>query len=325
MFKALRSRKHSEDILQNPRFEQAFGIYIQPKALSQWVHTSPKFKIRPNAKSIARSGGQYRSRLRGRGMDFSEVRLYQAGDDIRSFDWRVTARTSKPHTKLYEEEKERPVIIVVDQGPSLFFGSQHVFKSFFAARLAALIAFQTVRQGDRLGALIFNHASIRDLPAKRGEQSWQLFCRHLCDFNHQLSPTAIAEQALDWKQVTSHLTRIVRPGSLVILISDFAHHFSDGEQAITKIRAHNDLIAIHVSDPMEHLLPAQTARYTNGEETLFVDGQNQRTQRAFQQTLSGRLQKLTSLCKKQAVPLIQVSTADDPYDIAKYLDSRPGK
>ncbi len=305
--------------------DETDGIYVQSKSLSSWILQSPRFKIRPNAKSLAMAGGQYLSKLRGRGVDFSEVRLYQAGDDIRSIDWRVTARTSKPHTKLYEEERERPVVLVVDQSPNLFFGSQYVFKSFLAARLSALIGYHAVRQGDRLGSLLFNHERILDLPARRGQQSWQVFCRHLTEFNHHLTPKTIQQKALPWQKIISHLQHSIRPGTLVILISDFSEHFAEAGASLSRLKKHNDVIAIHVSDPMEKALPAQFARYTDGQETLSVNGHDKGFRSKFKENHEAYMNQVTKVCKKNAVPLIQMSTADDPYTIAHYLDRKPGR
>ena len=109
---------------------------------------------RPKGRSLR--AGQHLSKLRGRGMDFAEVRHYQAGDEIRHMEWRVTARTGRPHVKLYQEERERPVIILADFSPSMYFGTRLAFKSVVAARLAALLAWTVVKQGDRVGGLLFS-------------------------------------------------------------------------------------------------------------------------------------------------------------------------
>jgi uncharacterized protein (DUF58 family) len=104
----------------------------------------------------ARQSGNYLSRFKGRGMEFDEARQYQPGDDVRTLDWRVTARTGKPHTKLFREERERAVLAWVDMRPTMFFATRGAFKSVIAARAAALIAWSTNQQGDRLGSLVFN-------------------------------------------------------------------------------------------------------------------------------------------------------------------------
>ena len=105
--------------------------------------------------------GQLRSKIQGRGVDFSEVRLYQPGDDVRSIDWRVTARTNQPHTKLFQEEKERPVLVLIDQGASLFFGSKVRFKSVAAARLGLSIAWSALAEGDRVGGIVSTEKAMK--------------------------------------------------------------------------------------------------------------------------------------------------------------------
>jgi len=115
--------------------------------------------------------GQQRSKIQGRGVDFSEVRLYQPGDDVRSIDWRVTARTDRPHTKLFQEEKERPVMVLIDQGPSLFFGSKVRFKSVAAARLGVMLAWSALGEGDRVGGIIFNDEGHDEIRPRRSRKS----------------------------------------------------------------------------------------------------------------------------------------------------------
>ena len=128
--------------------------------------------LRLDSRLSARSAitGVHASRFRGRGMDYQESRVYQSGDDIRSMDWRVTARTGRAHVKLYQEERERPVVVMVDLGPGMFFATRGAFKSVIAARAAALIGWAAIQNGDRIGALLFNggHHEIRPQGGQRG-------------------------------------------------------------------------------------------------------------------------------------------------------------
>src|SRR5690554_5284120 len=123
----------------------------------------------PSARPVrSRQSGLRQSRQRGRGMTFSEVRQYQPGDDIRSIDWRVTARRQAPHTKLYEEERERPVLLIADLGPTLFFASAGAYKQVRCAQLTALLAWLALWAGDQVGGLVFNHETLDVLrPARR--------------------------------------------------------------------------------------------------------------------------------------------------------------
>ena len=132
------------------------GIYTSIEELASMRYNTTGLNPLAHKKALASMAGGHISSFRGRGIDFSEVRIYQPGDDIRNIDWRVTARTNKPHTKLYREERERPVYIVVDQCQSMFFGSKKTFKSVTAARAAANLAWGTIDNGDRVGGLVFS-------------------------------------------------------------------------------------------------------------------------------------------------------------------------
>ncbi|MCK5814431.1 MAG: DUF58 domain-containing protein, partial [Flavobacteriaceae bacterium] len=131
-------------------------------------------------------GGKHASKLRGRGLDFEEVRNYVAGDDIRNIDWKVTARTQKTHTRVYSEEKEKPVLIVVDQSKSMFFGSRKKMKSVVAAELAALTAFKILKEGDRVGGVVIADNGIDIIFPKRDRKNIVRFFEKIVERNHEL-------------------------------------------------------------------------------------------------------------------------------------------
>ena len=138
-------------------------------------------------KLLASQAGLHTSKFRGRGIDFAEVRAYQPGDDIRTIDWRVTARTGKAHTKLYAEERERPVIVMVDQRQTMFFGSRTMFKSTMAAHCAALLAWATLQRGDRLGGIAFTDTNQAEVRARRSAHTVLHFLECTLEFNHSFS------------------------------------------------------------------------------------------------------------------------------------------
>ena len=166
-------------------------------------------------------GGKHASKLRGRGLDFEEVRNYVAGDDIRNIDWKVTARTKKTHTKVFSEEKERPVLIVVDQSKSMFFGSEKYTKSVVAAKLAALTAFRVLKEGDRVGGVVFADNGIDFVLPKRNKKNALQFLEKIVERNHQLkdSNPVIFEEAL--KETFIKIKNIVTHDYLIIIISEF--------------------------------------------------------------------------------------------------------
>ena len=149
-------------------FQQpAHGVYAELADLIALRYGARNLQIGKRKRALSVLAGPNKSNFRGRGIDFEEVRGYQPGDDIRTIDWRVTARTGSAHTKLFREERERPVLLVVDQRNSMFFGSQHCFKSVLAAQLASLLAWSALNNGDRVGGLVFNDNQHREFRPRR--------------------------------------------------------------------------------------------------------------------------------------------------------------
>ena len=201
-------------------------------------------------------GGQYLAPHKGRGMEFAEVRHYQQGDDVRSIDWRVTARTGEAHTKLFQEEKERPVLLLVDLSATMHFGSQFLFKSVQAAHVAALVAWAACQRGDKLGALLFNDTQhVEHRPQSRDKAVLRIF--HTMQDLHEKPPTQ-ARPMLFAEQL-KRLNQLAKPGSLVYVISDFSA-LNQQHEGIAKelqhLARHCEVNACVVSDPFEQALPA---------------------------------------------------------------------
>ena len=256
--------------------------------------------------------GAERTRFRGRGMDFEEVRLYQAGDDIRSIDWRVTARTQVPYTKLYREERERPVFILVDQRSPMFFGSQRCFKSVLAAHIGANLAWAALNNSDRVGGLIFGDHAQRDIKPRRSKHAVLELLHQIQEFNQQLrSPVTPPEQ----KSLTSLLTdtrRIAKPGCALFIISDFQDYNQQCEQNLFELARHTDITLIHVFDPLEKQLSSNTRlTVSDGQTRLQLPTNESAFQRAYQTDYSTRLDYLVNSCKRLAIPLMSYATTDN--------------
>ncbi|MEJ2419310.1 MAG: DUF58 domain-containing protein [Exilibacterium sp.] len=200
------------------------GAYTNLDALLRMRYVANEFTLFARRPSTAIISGSVRTRFRGRGMEFEEVRLYQPGDDIRSIDWRVTARTQVAHTKLFREEKERPVFVLVDQRASMFFGSQRCFKSVYTAHLAALLGWAALAQSDRIGALVFGNNSHRDIRPRRSKHALLELLYQIHDFNHRLNSPIAPSGSSTMADMLSDVRRISKPGSAVFLLSDF-HDF----------------------------------------------------------------------------------------------------
>lgn len=207
--------------------------------------------LTPTMAIQSKLAGTYLAKSKGRGMEFDEVRHYQNGDDVRTIDWRVTARTGKVHTKLFREEKERPVFILTDLGSSMRFGSSLLFKSVQATHLAALIAWHVKQRGDKLGGLVFSQQQHIELKPQSRSHGVLRYFNALTQV-HQARET---NRGLHINDALSQLRRLVRPGSLVYILSDFSAFNADGLRHIRAIRQHNEVCCCPISDPLDLMLP----------------------------------------------------------------------
>ncbi|KFZ38722.1 hypothetical protein HR45_04705 [Shewanella mangrovi] len=227
------------------------------------------------ARARAAMSGHRSSLIKGRGMEFAEVRHYQQGDDIRTIDWRVTARTGKAHTKLFVEERERPVLLLVDMKHSLYFGSTLLLQAVQAAHLAATLGWNAIQQGDRIGALIVSDNQPRELKPRAREQGILALISALTQV-HQTQLNRAESQSPE--QLMAHscrqLARIVKPGSMVWIITDGTGFNDDCLQALTNVKRHSEIAAFVVSDPLRSGALPLPKRFTlpvkdNGKSMLL--------------------------------------------------------
>jgi uncharacterized protein (DUF58 family) len=246
-------------------------IFCQPEALFAFKPFGQKLHLGKPRSSQALMSGNVRARYKGRGMSFAEVRPYQAGDDIRCIDWRVTARTQTPYTKLFEEERERPVFILVDMRSSMFFGSQHQFKCVYAARMAVALAWAACAAGDRIGAMILSDHDEWDLRPKRGKNAVLALIHALVDANRQLSnPAAQSKRSL--AQFIEDAHRIIRPGAMVYVITD-GHDNQGLTPALCTLSRHADITFMHLYDTLEAHLPNKGwYSVSDGHQRTHVNG-----------------------------------------------------
>ncbi len=270
-------------------------------------------RIDLGGKSITRSSnaGGYYSRFRGRGMDFDETRRYSAGDDIRTMDWRVTARTGQPHTKMFREERERPVLVVVDFNPSMYFGSRVAFKSVVAAECAALICWSAIANADRVGALVYSARSHREARPASGKRGVLHVLKTLVD-EHKAGNAANGD-AVALSQSLLNLRHVVRPGSLIFIFSDFYHLGEDAEQHLSRLRQHNDIVMCSIVDPLE-AQPPPPGRYavTNGIQRMMLDTASKIVRQNYIADFQRRRNDLQQLARGRNIPLITIATDVDP-------------
>lgn len=275
----------------------ANGAYVAVDDLLKLRLPSKDLTLTNRKKSTAAADGDARTHFRGRGMEFSEVRTYQPGDDIRNIDWRVTARTTETYTKLFQEERERPVFIVVDQRSPMFFGSVHVFKSVYASQLASMLAWVAMQNNDRIGALIFGDQEQKDLRARRGKHAVLGLLNQLQQFNHLLQSPIPVSQGTSCDNILTDVRRVARPGSAVFVISDFHDFGSHCEKPLNQLARHTDVSLLHVYDPLETALPAASRlTLSNGEDRLSVET-SQQFQTQFALNFSQRQAAIHRACR----------------------------
>ncbi|HEX4975157.1 MAG TPA: DUF58 domain-containing protein [Pseudomonadales bacterium] len=297
------------------------GAYTSLEQLIALRREACPLNVTQHKKTLAAMAGSHRSSFRGRGLDFDEVRPYQAGDEVRNIDWRVTARTGSAHTKLFREEREQCVYLLVDQKSSLFFGSRHAFKSVVAAQVAAWLAWAAFANHDRVGGLIFSETAHQEFRPKAGKQGVLQFLQGLEKFNSALSRNALIEKPrLDKKahEPFSHalqlLQRVIRPGSIVCVISDFYGLNDELEQNLVKLIRHHTVLSCLVYDPLEkNSPPAATYTLSNGEQRLRLDTHSAPLRSLYQSLYQQRIAQLRACLNPYPVPLLELSTAGDYF------------
>jgi len=259
--------------------------------------------------------GAYVSHFRGRGMEFDESRPYQPGDDPRSIDWRVTARSTTAYTKLFREERERPVLVVTDLRANMHFATRGCFKSVNASRAAALLSWAAHHRGDRLGGLIFGDTTHRELKPRLGRRAALRFVHELVSHpdwdNRERAPDTDPEEALT--RAMSALRRVARPGSLVVILSDFLGFSRAAQSYLSSVARHNEVLAVFLNDPLERKLPPPGRyRLVSGDDELAIDTVAKSARRDYRHAFAQRSEELEAFCHRYGVHLMSMSTEDDP-------------
>lgn len=268
------------------------------------------------------AGGK-RTRFRGRGIDFEEVRLYQAGDDIRSIDWRVTARTQVPHTKLFSEERERPIFIACDLRSPMFFGTKQCFKSVLSSHIAVTLGWVALANADRVGGLVFGDTDQRDIRPKRSKHALLEFIHQLHKYDRQLSKPFASESGSSLTDIIEHTRRHAKPGCAVFIISDFHDFNSDSERQLFQLSRHCDVTLMHVCDPMEKSLPKVSGiSVTDGVSRRALSAQDARFAQQYEAVASENISHIQQSCQKLGIAMTSFSTDGDPQQQLRELYSR---
>jgi len=287
-------------------------IHVSLKELALLQHQASGFSFLPRQPVHSVLSGRHTSRLRGRGLDFDELRHYRAGDDIRSLDWKVTNRTGKPHVRVFTEERERPVLLLVDQRISMFFGSRIKMKSVVAAELAALAAWRVLSVGDRVGAIVFNDTDMIEVKPQRSRKAVMQVLHHIVKCNHALSAD-YADRQNDSRlnMVLRQAERISGHDYLIVIISDMSGWNRETVKHIKRLARHNDVMASLVFDPLEQTLPASSQLIlSDGDMQLQIDTGKAGLGKNYTEHFESRVEALQQELGKHGVPVIPLNTCE---------------
>lgn len=311
------------------------GVLLSIEELIAYQGKTSLINLAPKQHVRSQMSGNYLARTKGKGMEFDEVRHYQTGDDIRTIDWRVTARTGKTHTKLFREEVERPVLIATDLGDTMNFGSQLLFKSLQASHLAALLAWNAKARGDRIGGIVFNQYQHSELKPRSRQQGVLHYLHALHEgqsfsVNQQLSLNQPNASQLKTSQQNGHdyfaencarLRQLARPGSLVYLITDGYQLSETAVRHLSQISQHCELVVGLINDPLERALPEQnsmTVAITDGEQRQELNLASKTTHQNYQQAADQLHQQIDQQLQKAGARLLHLHTGQSLERQLKY-------
>lgn len=310
-----RSRRHAVPCPQAAEEAGEGIVRVSPRSLIALRQEGERLSLSVSRIRSLQSGA-YVSPFKGRGMEFDEVRPYQQGDDVRTLDWRVMARTGRPHTKLFREERERAVLLCVDLRRSMFFATRGAYKAVRAAQAAALLGWSAFGHGDRVGGFLHAEEEHEELRPKRGKAAVLHFLQRLGEhraWQDRRHKTDAAASSIALQQSLARLHRVAQPGSLIFMISDFQHLDELGKSHLTQLARHNDLVLLFVHDAMERELPPPGLyRISDGAETKTIDTANPARRQAYRQRFDERLQVLEELGRRPGIRLLSLSTDEPP-------------
>ena len=252
-------------------------------------------------------GGDYHSNFKGRGMTFSEVREYIPGDDVRSIDWNVTAKTGKPHIKVFEEERELSVLLLIDVSSSGVFGSKNELKIDVAVEIAAMLSFSAIKNNDKVGLALFSDKIEKYIPPKKGKKH---VLRLITDIvNHDFESN---QKRTSIKNAIDFANKISKRKSVIFLISDFIDDNFWNELKFLNFK--HDLVGLQIYDSLEKKFPNIGLIKIHDSETgkkTWIDTSSRKNRKKFSENSNKKLNSFSKKCKKIGFDLLQISTDDD--------------
>jgi uncharacterized protein (DUF58 family) len=297
------------------------GVYVDLEHLIALEQKGRKVSLLPRQAVHSLLSGRYASRMRGRGLNFEEIRDYRTGDDVRSIDWKVTARLQSPHVRVFNEERDRQGLLVVDQRLSMFFGTRRAMKSVTAAEIAATLAWRILNVGDRVAGIVFNDRDIEEVRPQRSRRIVLQFLNTIVTQNQGLgvgrgikSEPAMLNRALD------RARRLATHDATVVIFSDFDGADQSTRDAVAAMAAHNTVVAVLVHDPSQsELPPAGRMTVTDGELQIALDVAHGDTRRHVLDMSQARLGGVFAWTRELGIPVLPLSTAEEPVNQLHHL------
>jgi uncharacterized protein (DUF58 family) len=297
------------------RADTVEAVRVSVPALVKLNRAATGLSLR-NVRARAQMAGEYLSRSKGRGMEFAESRPYQPGDEVRNLNWRVMARTGKPFTKLFREERERPVFVWVDLRDRMFFGTRGAFKAVAAARAAALIAWAANQHGDRVGSVIFSDGVHYEIKPGRGKAAVLYLIRRLVEHPAWDQHGHAEHDERSVREAMIRLRRVVRPGSLVFLLSDFANLDTVTETNLKQLARHNELMLMLIYDELERELPPPGHyRLSDGDDEFVLDAADPAYRQLYAQRFADRIEQVHGIARRNAMSFLMCRTDQDPFQV----------
>lgn len=297
------------------------GVYVDLEQLIALEQKGRKVSLLPRQPVHSLLSGRYASRMRGRGLNFEEIRDYRSGDDVRSIDWKVTARLQSPHVRVFNEERDRQGVLAVDQRLSMFFGTRRAMKSVTAAEIAAVVAWRILSVGDRVGGIVFNDRSIEEVRPQRSRRIVLQYLTKLAEQNQALGVgRGITRDATMLNRALDRIRRVAPHDATVVIFSDFDGADETTRHAIAALAAHNTVIAVLIHDPSQSELPAAgRMTVTDGELQIALDVAHGSTRQNILDMSKTRLRSVFEWTRDFGVPVLPLSTAEEPVNQLHHL------
>jgi uncharacterized protein (DUF58 family) len=289
------------------------GVYVSLDDLIALEHRGRRVSFLPHQPVHSLLSGRFASRMRGRGLNFEEIRDYRSGDDVRSIDWKVTARLQQPHVRVFNEERDRQTLLVVDQRLTMFFGSRFAMKSVTAAEAAAIGAWRVLGVGDRVGAIAFNDKDLVEIKPRRSRTTVLQILTAIVAQNRALGVGRnIATAPAMLNTALEQATRRALHDASVMVISDFDGADDATRKMIGAMTQHNNVVALLVHDPLQSDLPASASMIvTDGELQIELEVGSTNVRRRIAEATEARLASVFAWTHELGVPVLPLSAAEE--------------